>query len=344
METFTASRTPLSEVHRNNLRPSANSEAAIDPIIEIYTNTANATYSGVREAHGRELPLRLLELAQLPTTPSHFIAPLVDKARREHDTLAEEFIPHLSWGDATYLDIFIRDPNLPPEYRQNNRAGDLRHALQHVREEDLLSGFERGEIPKPTETITPEMPEKTSQARHSFEAAIRDNSDPEQKRALLNLALDTALSEIEKMPEDIASAEGALAYLIASRSIHDLSATIGIFEERMTESEALDFRARGLELAQDWAKKAASYFSAVYDQPIGTITEDTYPDVEQTVNEIQPYLKYINDALWFSNVYKIDYNQATETLENRTVKSIGRQAVTAALKPVRQSEPSVLPS
>lgn len=335
-----------------------------DRMAEIYADTGNPLYENVRTANGRQLPKALLELALNPDTPQDLIPVLVREAELEHGDLLKEFMPHLNWRNVTHVDIYIRDRHLPPmkglrgvnletgesfpreedpnslQRRRNDRVEGLKHALQYTEEEILISSLNNQSNTERTEFIEPEVPDKISQALHEFEkATVASGPNAEQRQTDLNAALDTSLSEINKLPEEVPSPEGALAYLIAARSIHDLSATIGIFEEKMSESEALHFRARGLELANDWVQKSARYFLAIYDQPIGIVNEETYERIRRTASEIELYQQYINDALWFSGVYEGDHKKSVDAIKLRTEKSIGKLAVakvTEALKPAQQ--------
>ncbi len=291
-------------------------------------------------------------------------------ARREHDRLANEIVPHLDWGSVTYADILIRDHHLPRRtiiatnleenvtyekneddnglwFRRSQRTSGLAHALQYMQEEITLSSLEPAlatpnpvsrheriaavrppEIPPLSANLVPQI----TQGWAAFEVGIATTESAalhHQKRELLNLALDTAVRAIDNLAEERVL-DRAEAYLLAARAMHDLSVTPGLFEEHMSEADAREFRVRGYEMSIEWIRQSISHFSEAFDQPIGTITHETYSQTKAYVDLISAYT-HIDDAFYFEGIYRDEYDRAVADLP--THRSIGIHAVMFALRP-----------
>lgn len=303
----------------------------------------------------------------------------VETARNLRQRNAEEIIPHVNWGDATLLDVFIYDQNLPRKrvfrtnfdtnyafeidepdedlsFRRDTRKRGFKDALSYAREGLLLEKFDQiftvSSEPEQSydalaamaqemlaERPGPETPlVKTRHALDALDKAPRQDS-PAERQKMLNLALDLAAETMETIPEK-PSIDYALLRLVMAKSVHDLAVTPGSFEHYMPEGEARNFRVRALELASAWMNDAATTYQNIFNQPIGSITPDRVNDIENDSLTVVSQARYINEAFWFTNIYRNDYETAAKNFETARIRKIGSGAVIKALRPATEPHPT----
>lgn len=300
---------------------------------------------------------------------------LVATATREANLSTETDPPHLSWPES-YLQIFIEKKHLEPrrfekadltteelvtdtesdsyvEYRRYVKQTELEYAVESIRAAALLELLRPAAENQDSKTVsfqtllraimnTAECEpvthqtsgSKVTQAQNTLEAGIRQTG--EMRKKLLNLALDTATTALDSLPEG-PNPERAAAYLVAATSVHDLASQPGSFLPRLAEHEARDFRVRALEIASYWVTQAADIYRAAFGGSVGDITPHSLAKITKKIALIKESEKFINDAFWFEGIYRNDHLEAASKLDHK-VRSIGQGAVILALKQPRPNE------
>lgn len=292
-------------------------------------------------------------------------------AMRTANELTETHIPHRSWPetylnifidennlelqqyekgnlDTQASEVATEDEN-HLDFRRKVKRNELGYAVESVRTDSLLKLLQPAAANPDSETVSfqtlintlvasPEnepIPSRAknnrvSQARGALDAGLEQGQTVEMKNNLLNLALDIATTAIESLPEE-PNTEKAAAYLIAATSVHDLATQPGSFLPQLTEAEARDFRVRALEMASHWVIEAAAMYRKIFNDPIGTVTPESFADIARKIASIKENEKSINHALWFEGIYGHDYQEAASALDHK-VRHIGQRAIILALK------------